>query len=204
MINDIPEDDTGMSRAFLCVVLTTLQVTIAYFIYLIAWLTRISAKIKEWQGSVVDQGATSSTSRVGAIFHVANTLRVAGLFYFTGNLTNNLTMLGASVSTTNIYKAMEPLFVLAALAYVSPHRFFKEATPTSTFWLIVLIVGVVTGAGKANTDNGPGVETIISAMVSNVCFSMGAVLAKVQSDLHTIDAFGMCMKVSFFGRQCVP
>ena len=130
------------------------------------------------------------------------TLRTPGILYFLGNLFGNLAMVMATVSTTQTYKAAEPLFVVVSLRFLNYEKFEKQVTKSVMLWLFFIVLGVAIG-----TYNPPmSLAAMLAAGCSNTVFAISAVQIKVIQDdtsLRMLDIFGACVAVGTLAGAAV-
>ena len=172
--------------------LTWLQSGVAFLVYAIARASGVVEYLRPGKEGKADL----TTSQMLA------TLRTPGILYFLGNLFGNLAMVMATVSTTQTYKAAEPLFVVVCLRFLNYETFEKQVTKAVVLWLFFIVLGVAVG-----TYNPPmSLTAMFVAGCSNIVFAISAVQIKtIQDDtsLPMLDIFGACVAVGTLAGAAV-
>lgn len=190
-----PDDSTAWQKLQIvtAVSLTWLQSGVAFLVYAIA---RASGVVDYLRPEKEGEKANLTKPEMLGI------LRTPGILYFLGNLFGNLAMVMATVSTTQTYKAAEPLFVVVCLRFLNYEKFEKQVTKAVVLWLFFIVFGVAVG-----TYNPPmSLTAMFAAGCSNIVFAISAVQIKtIQDDtsLPMLDIFGACVAVGTLAGAAV-
>jgi beta-lactamase regulating signal transducer with metallopeptidase domain len=96
----------------------------------------------------------------------------------------------ATVSTTQTYKAAEPVFVVLAMRLLAPKLFQAQVTKHVFVWLLVIVFGVALGT------YAPPMSMVAmgSAACSNTFFATSTVSLKLEEDGRLLWHFVLMMR----------
>lgn len=148
------------------IALTWYQLLFSSILYLLYLKLSSQNSITIFSTSSINHGFTH-------YFHLTKTIAA---MHCLGALSTNMTISVSSISSSTVYKALEPIFVVTILFLIFPDQFKKESNNLSLLSICLVVIGVIL-AGKSNTA-GFNLKVLVAAFCANTFFSIRTVLIK--------------------------